>query len=115
MAATIVRAKPARSGRQVAGTAFAAGSVTSLLAPWITEWVRVVSLSTGVQLDMAYSDQVLGLSVAIVTWIASQVKMLWIDHQDGQADTSAGELEDVRSALFLAESEIDRLKRERTV
>lgn len=111
MAAT-VKAKPARSGRQVAGTAFAAGSVTSLLAPWITEWVRYLSLATGVQLDMAYSDQVLGLAVAVVTWVASQIKMAWIEYQDRQADDSESQIEDLRSALLLAESELERLKRE---
>jgi len=110
------RAKQTRSGRQVAGTAFAAGSVTSLLAPWVNQWVSGVSTSTGVMLDMAYADQVLGLTVACVTWVASQAKMLWIEYRDRQAgDDGSDQSEVLAEALMSAEAELKRLRQERGV
>lgn len=71
--------KPTRSGYQVAGTALTAGAISSLLAPWITAWVDGISLRTGVVLGENYSDQVLGLTVAVISWVSSQVKMWWLD------------------------------------
>lgn len=71
-----------RSGYQVAGTALTAGAISSLLAPWITAWVTDISASTGVTLGENYADQVLGLTVAVISWGSSQIKMWWIERAD---------------------------------
>lgn len=74
-----------RSGYQVAGTALTAGAISSLLAPWITVWVSSLSARTGVVLGENYADQVLGLTVALISWGSSYAKMWWIERADRQA------------------------------
>ena len=70
-----------------------------------------ISASTGVVLGSNYADQVLGLTVAVISWGSSQIKMWWIERVDRAAEDDAGEANDLRVALSMAEFEIERLKR----